>query len=464
MGIFFRLLISLLCPIALGYFMLARVKDENKYFYHLERFSLAFILGIGGLTWLMFTLSFLGIDFDFLYFFLVLITITAAVYVILAARNRLADFQDYLLSVRAYRPSLFQVVVFSAIVLICLLVLPHWYMFPLAAWDGWAIYGFKSKALYLAKSVPLDFFIDPTKAFAHLDYPLLFPLVEAWVYTVLDSWNDQLVNIVFLFYFLSFLIIFYFNLRSFTNRSFALLFTFFLTLIPKFTDFMLCGYSDLALLVYYFVSLIYLLRWSLQPERISFLCVSAICSGLAAWTKNEGLAFCLINFTILVFLLFIRHKRASTNWRLVVCYFGLVMIIILHWMIFKARLRIPNDLINSQNISLNILRENLYRVPIIFSYFKRFMIILSDWNILWVSLPLIILLRIKRVFSHPALLILLSMLAYFTIWFFIYMITPRQINWHLVNSLERLLLQMVPLALFSIALLLSPPKENKPCA
>lgn len=457
MEIYFRLWLSMLCPLVLGYYLLSLILGKQIGLGIFEKLGLGFALGVGGLAWLMFAVSFLGINFQVFYF--ILITLMALI-LVLAAKNIPGVLRNFPVGWRS-NLILSQKIIIPLIGLIYIYLLFSWFNLPLAKWDSWAIYGFKAKALYLAKTVPVGFFTDSTKAYAHLDYPLLLPLAQAWVFTALGSWNDQLVNIISVFYSLSLIFIFYFTLKAFSNRRYAIFFTLFLMTIPKLTEFLFSGYADVPLMVGYFINLAYLLRWFYAPQKNGFLYLSAIALGLAVWSKNDGLAICLVNFIIFIYLVFRRWKFSRNPVFLIIRYLALIAVIILPWMLFKTLLHIPNDLINAQNVSLGAWQSNLNRLPLIFQSFAGYMASLKGWNFLWVALPVLIVLRFKKAFSLPALAVLISLLAYFGIWVIIYMITPREINWHLANSAERLLLQMAPLALFLTALLVCPVNKNE---
>lgn len=54
---------------------------------------------------------------------------------------------------------------------------------PIAEWDVVAIWGLKARALVDQPIGVAELFQDPSRAYSHLDYPLLWPLVLAWVWS-----------------------------------------------------------------------------------------------------------------------------------------------------------------------------------------------------------------------------------------------------------------------------------------
>lgn len=448
----FRLLTAILCPLILGFACVNFILKKDCQAGILEKTGLSFTIGSGLLTLLMFICSFLGIKFPALYLILCLFS---GLILALAIRKNLNGIKDSL-NIFRYKPGLAQKIIIPVIALIFLYFSFHALVTPLSYWDSWAIYGFKAKALYLNQGIPLGFFTDSTKAYAHLDYPLLLPLLEAWAYTALNSWNDQLVNIIFLAYFLSLLVIFYFNLKPLIGERFSLLLTLFLVTIPRFTLFMSSSaYADVPLTVYYFVSLACLFRWFYVSQGRGFLYLSAICLGLAAWTKNEGAVICLVNFFLFIVLVLARDRAGKESFLLIGRCAGIILAIILPWLVFKGVFHVSSYLINGQNISLGVLGSNLGRIPVIFKSFVNNAFRIGDWNLFWFTAAAAVVLSLKRNFSWATGTVLLSLLLYFLSWIFIYLVTPLEINWHLANSMDRLLIQVSPSVLFLCGLFAS---------
>ena len=58
---------------------------------------------------------------------------------------------------------------------------------PLVEWDVLGIWALKAKVLLHGPVIASDYFRGLSKAYSHLDYPLLWPLTIAWVW----SWTGQ---------------------------------------------------------------------------------------------------------------------------------------------------------------------------------------------------------------------------------------------------------------------------------
>ncbi len=62
---------------------------------------------------------------------------------------------------------------------------------PMWATDYLAIWGLKGKFVFLSSGLPQRFFTDPALFWANRDYPLLVPLSLAAFATIVGTWNDQ---------------------------------------------------------------------------------------------------------------------------------------------------------------------------------------------------------------------------------------------------------------------------------
>jgi hypothetical protein len=113
------------------------------------------------------------------------------------------------------------------------------------------------------------------------------------------------------------------------SRRHSLAFTLILATIPHFNLNATTGYVDIVVAFYGSFGAVYLYLW-IQDRRSVFLIVSALLTGMAAMTKNEGLVWCLINSLVLGMLLL--WARRSLKLRSIIGYWSLyVSILILVW-------------------------------------------------------------------------------------------------------------------------------------
>jgi len=454
MQIFFntlKIIFSLSLPILLGYLICEVILYKKFFFSFLQKLALGYGIGMGVLSVAMFSLSLLKIKFSVLSITFSLLIVAVPFLLAHLKSNRIS--KNRLDEKQQKRAPFFHKLLIGIIIAVFLFVLLQALIIPLAAWDSWAIYGFKAKAFYIEKTVTIDFLNDTTKSYSHPDYPLLVPLIETWIYICLGGWNDQLVKILFPLYFISLIIIFYNNLKYYIDKKYSLLFTSFFITIPQFISLGSNGYADLPLIFYYFTSFVFLLKaYNNLDKRMLF--ISAMFAGFAAWTKNEGLVLSIFNVIILAAMIIIQRKINRRNIIVLLEYSLVILLIIIPWICLKKSLGIANDVVNGGNFNLASILNNLKKLPIILSWFGKEIIVFKSWNLLWVFSLAIITFNFKRIFIRPILFIFLSLFFYLGIWVFIYIISPYDINWHLATSLNRLLLQITPSVLFLDGLLI----------
>ncbi|MCL5017112.1 MAG: hypothetical protein M1155_00390, partial [Patescibacteria group bacterium] len=98
--------------------------------------------------------------------------------------------------------------------------------------DATAIYGYKAKILYYEPIRYSNYFQDLTKSFSHLDYPLLWPLTETFVYIFLNQANDQFSKLLSPLFFVCLLLAMYSFVRISSGRTYSLFFAALLSTSP----------------------------------------------------------------------------------------------------------------------------------------------------------------------------------------------------------------------------------------
>lgn len=452
----FSVLIGMILPLILGWSIVKIILAKKNFLAFLEKFALSYMIGIGLLSLLMFILSLLHIAFTF---FNITLSLMISILLCLLFEVKKSGLPVHFSQKRGEPLKFFDKTLISAIIFVFIYVFFRSIITPLEAFDSWAIYGFKAKVFYLAQTVPTSFFMDFTKSYTHFDYPLSLPLIESWIYICLGSWNDQLVKIIFPFFFLSLIIIFYCNLKKFTGRKIALLATLLLVTIPYFINFVKTGYADLPFAVYYLISVVYLIRGLREGDKY-LLYISSISCGLAAWTKNEGLVISLSNTAIFFGLLLIQRKLNRRNLLLFLQYIFIIFLIISPWFCFKSFLHLSNDIINRNTLTIANIFDNLNRLPAILDcigenmFVFKSLFLFKSWNLIWPLSAIILFFNFKKMFKFPFWPVAISLFLYMGIWILMYIITPRDINWHLATSADRLLVGITPLVLFLDVLLI----------
>lgn len=226
-------------------------------------------------------------------------------------------------------------------------------------------------------------------------------------------------------------------------------------------------YADVPV-AYFFVAALAILFWSNEthPHR-GFLILSGAAAGLAAWTKNEGLLFTVL-FVALYFLMTVVQKGKMNGIRdtfaILTGLAPVLAIVVAH----KLYMGQSNDLVAGQHLHESAHKMLDYsRYALITKQMARGIFSFGEWNRL-LPLPAILLvyallagidLTDKK--NAPCVIVGASltflMLAGY---FWIYVLTPANLSWHLETSLNRLLLQLLPLSIFVYFALLRAPEQN----
>jgi hypothetical protein len=125
---------------------------------------------------------------------------------------------------------------------------------------------------------------------------------------------------------------------------------------------------------------------------------------------------------------------------------------------FKLRYAPPNDVLQAEGFHLFLERVgDLGRYAIIAGAFGKYIV---HWGN-YLLLPLIVFALVSGVkpdqrFLPTILSGCIMLILMFLGFFFVYVLTPHDLHWHLKTSLERLLLQLWPTFLFLVFLVLGP--------
>ncbi len=316
---------------------------------------------------------------------------------------------------------------------------------PLSAWDGFAIWLVKSKMFFI------DGFVNPMVYFVLKDsYPYVVNLSGTFIYEVLGKVDDTSVLLLFYGFYLFLFLIFFSVLREKIGTKKSFLFSFLLIStqnVIRHGGRFEAGYADLTLGFYIFVSY-YLLRNYLKHRRLSNLIILQIILGITSLIKVEGLTFCLIVNGVVLHELFIKQKRIKEF------FFSLLwMLPALDWQIFKTQNHMNFTLYENPHL-------NFYRIPAILFEMGREFINIQNWNLLWI----IFFITIIYVFIRKQLksVVLLLITAQIVVYFLVFIISPNEPNIHVRGVFNRLLLHVVPLAVYFIAVsFINPLKKHE---
>ncbi len=297
--------------------------------------------------------------------------------------------------------------------------------------------------------------IDPD---FHQDYPLLTPLnvVGGWV--TLGSENLRVPLAQALFFGLGGPILLFAGLAYLNGAGAGALGGALLAASPFWL--LVSGFqtADVPLAFYFLAAALMLLIGAREGQPGAFF-LSGLAGGLSGWTKNEGLVFILL-LSAAIFLAARPTRRGG--W----AFLGGLALPLVVILIFKLRFPTPNDVVSAQTLSSVLPRlGDAARYLVIGQYLLRELGQLAGWppilniigllGLFWLAWRAPLPENLRAGWRAAALLTGLQFAAYLGI----YLITPRDITWHLMYSLDRLLLQLFPLALLLVLLSIQTPEN-----
>jgi hypothetical protein len=337
------------------------------------------------------------------------------------------------------------------------LLLPHGY------WDSWGIWNLRARFLFRGGE-------NWTAVFSHLvrhaEYPYLVSasVFRGWAYCGIET---KLVPIVFagLFTFATPALLMA-SLAHIRTASQGVIASLLLVGMPYFITQGAGQYADTPLAFFILATfiLIYLYDEQYTP-RSQYLICAGLTTALACWTKNEGLLF-LVSMVSARLLGRIALKQRK-QWATQLIFFGLGLFPMLILLIY-FKLQVPyNDLINQSyhrfmTIAWQVLNGSRYL------YIIRYFIEqgLTFHHFIMTPIPVLVIYLLclgvdikqqDKIFLLTAALCLGIML---TGYFFIYVMTPKNLEWHIHTSLSRLLLHLWPAFIFLFFIISQAPDKS----
>jgi Dolichyl-phosphate-mannose-protein mannosyltransferase len=347
---------------------------------------------------------------------------------------------------------------------------------PHGGWDAWSVWNRNARFMFEGGEHWRDVF-SAAEAGWTPGYPNLVPgaVAHCWFFagreTLLASSS---VGFLFTVAAVGLLVS---SLSMLRGTSQGLLAGIVLACSPQFIAQAATQYADVPLASFYLGAILLLCLHDSVPNRPRWLVMSGIMTGMAAWTKNEGLLFALV--LVLVRCVVVSLSRGVKEWAREFRSFAMgllpVLVVVFY---FKFRMVVAaGDLAiqtgaahdamgKAMDQTLRGYLERLIspeRYLLILGAFVKQMLDFGGWEVMLPPLLLMYLFvvgvnqeRKDRPAIYTGILTLILMLCGY---FMVYVITPHRLAWQLNFSLDRLLMQLWPVALFTFFLLARTPEE-----
>ena len=320
-------------------------------------------------------------------------------------------------------------------------VIPH------GEWDAWMIWNMRARDFY--RSDPFAWRAAFTLA-THADYPLLAPLFVARGWVLLGD-DDPIVPIAFAA--VCGLLVAVIAGLAVAQRGTAakgLLTAALILATPSFVEWWPLQGTDIATSLYVLMALILYARAREPgaPAALGFLVGAA--AACAAWTKNEGLAFCAV--AGLVWLLTALFDRSWVNRWSALGLMALGALPVLGVVAaFKWSIPVSNDLVASQSLGRAMtLLSNGARVRQVVTAFAHEVWTTGATGVgtLPVMVAFAAIVGVDRRRIRVALPIIGVIVAMAGLDVLVYVLTPLNLTRHLQSSLDRVVLQLAPSAVW----------------
>lgn len=329
-------------------------------------------------------------------------------------------------------PWVILVVCFSIVIVILSL-----WVHPSGDHDAWAFWNLKARFVGLSEWKH----VFDLAGFTHNDYPILLPamIAASEQITQIGEWNTRLIHFG-MFVSLGLVIL---SGYGFNHRYSHRLFSVFVLSAPFFLRHSASQYADLGVGVSVFLSVLLILN---TPRGVFVHLLSGFFLGCAIWFKNEGALYGVAIFSLWI-LRFISPKKIGFMEEFkrddFLGFIGGLFIPVAALVSFKMSLDVTSEYSQSGTaITEKIFSPERYFIIIYSAVIEMFSF--RHW-IFWIPLGMVIVfvrgwrnhLKIREIF----VVLILSCSGFF----FVYLISPNDLQWHIDTSMRRLLYQAWPL-------------------
>jgi hypothetical protein len=287
---------------------------------------------------------------------------------------------------------------------------------PPYEWDFYGIWGLKGRFFFDARGVDWSFLRINT---SHPDYPLLVPLFFDFVAVVSGGWNDAAFGWIYVAFCASLLAI----VRAHSSP--------WVTLAVAFPALSLwIGLGEAPVTAFGCAALLMIRR---GDDRLG-----ALLLGFAAWSKNEGLAL-IVTAAVALLMTSWSVRRVLRLWP--------AAALIAPWLIARSLLHLPTDLAQGGALGRILGR---FADPVATA--KALATAPPDQPFLWLAVLAIVLVYIRSAVQRERFL-LVALLLQGAALVIPLLATPFDLAGHAQFSLNRILHQIVPAAVFLAAIL-----------
>ncbi len=315
-------------------------------------------------------------------------------------------------------------------------------------WDARYIWAFKAKAMFIDGRLDRETFTNLAR-YRHTapDHPIALPAAEALVYQFLGHVDERCAKLVDVVYWagLTALIACYLRRRASWHWSLAI--AALVSSVPILTYHASGGAADVPAAFCFLAAGVLLAEYA-DGRRIEDGVMSALMFGVGAATKSEGLTMAIGGAVALAIAW--RLNRPAARPSQATAPLGAIVLPPLPWLGLRALWHIGSPQVS--NMALRPLHELVPRLQAIASGLWAHLTDWPQWEATWPAICLgFVAWLIPRGRPRAVAFLWAVFLWQIGIDMAVYMLNPYDIQWTLAASLDRLLLQLMPLGLLAAA-------------
>jgi hypothetical protein len=305
---------------------------------------------------------------------------------------------------------------------------------PTVEYDFIGIWGVKAKEFWLARGIDWRFLEHPFNEFAHVDYPILLPLIFDVQTLIRGSWDERWLGALNVAFGVAALLAVRAFLEEETDNRLIVAAGTLALMSSAFSPWI--GLAEGALVACGTVGLLYVRRGVLTAIPGDAL-RGALFLGLAGSFKNEGLALILAAAAGLVLT---KPRFLLRLWPAIA--------VVAPWIALRRLHHLQSDLTTGP--ILTRISEHLANLQPMLTALATYTL---GRRFFWIGVALAIALALRRAVTRERFL-LVTIVVQVAFFLAAYIVTPHDVTWHVRWSWERIVNQItLPLGFMAIALL-----------
>lgn len=336
--------------------------------------------------------------------------------------------------------------------------------YPFTSYDGRAIWSYKAQVLLHERTVFNEEFQDPYRQHYHREYPILMPLAKFMIYDTIGRVAERqvrfLLSSVFVF---SVLFIYGFLRRFGAGPLMAMLLAMLYCATPFRDDWserdggaLNSGAVDIPLSLFAMIAIGSFMMFWKERQRWQWVLGAAFVA-ICLMTKKEGIVIlAVVSFGNGLQALFgggiTDRKRAMVD----AVGASLLAVAIAVPSLYVGS-RMPNfyDEKYGEMLRWEVLSQVHTRIPIVVVTTAQEIVFIKKWNWYWVSFLAMLILAVPGWFTRREFYLDAILLAWIASYFFVYLVSPLNLVFHLNTSTSRLASHFLPIVLVRLGLFLA---------